>query len=219
MGAVIGDLLPLAVGVAISPIPIVAAILMLLSANAGKTSTGFGLGWAAGIVAVTAVVVALSGTLGDSTEDQPSAAASWIKIVLGVLLIALAIKQWLDRADTAVPGWMQAIDEFGFGKATGLGVLLSAVNPKNLLLCLSAGVVIGTSGLSAGGDVVAVVIFTVLAASTVLVPVIGYAVAADKLRGGLDSMKGWLQANNHIVMAIVLLVMGAVVLGKGIGGL
>lgn len=219
MGTVIGDLLPLAVGVAISPIPIVAAILMLLSANAGTTSTGFGLGWVAGIVVVTGVVVALSGSLSGSGDEQPSAAAAWIKIVLGVLLIALAVKQWLDRADTSVPGWMQAIDEFGFGKATGLGVLLSAVNPKNLLLCLSAGVVIGTSGLSAGGDVVAVVIFTVLAASTVLVPVIGYAVAADKLRGGLDAMKVWLQANNHIVMAIVLLVMGAVVLGKGIGGL
>ncbi|MBF6434844.1 GAP family protein [Nocardia cyriacigeorgica] len=219
MGAVIGDLLPLAVGVAISPIPIVAAILMLLSANAGKTSTGFGLGWVVGIVVVTGIVIALSGSLSDSTDDQPSAAASWIKIVLGVLLIGLAAKQWLDRADTAVPGWMQAIDEFGFGKAVGLGVLLSAVNPKNLLLCLSAGVVIGTAGLSAGGVVLAVVIFTVLAGSTVLVPVIGYAVAADKLRGGLDTMKAWLQANNHIVMAIVLLIMGAVVLGKGIGGL
>ncbi|MBF6324260.1 GAP family protein [Nocardia cyriacigeorgica] len=219
MGAVIGDLLPLAVGVAISPIPIVAAILMLLSANAGTTSIGFGLGWVVGIVAVTGVVVALSGVLSGSGDEQPSAAASWIKIVLGVLLIALAVEQWLDRADTSVPGWMRAIDEFGFGKATGLGVLLSAVNPKNLLLCLSAGVIIGTSGLSAGGDVVAVVIFTVLAASTVLVPVIGYAVAADELRSGLDTMKAWLQGNNHIVMAIVLLVMGAVVLGKGIGGL
>ncbi|WP_280231668.1 GAP family protein [Nocardia cyriacigeorgica] len=219
MGTVIGDLLPLAVGVAISPIPIVAAILMLLSADAGKTSTGFGLGWVVGIVVVTGVVVALSGSLSGSGDEQPSTAAAWIKIVLGVLLIALAVKQWLDRADTSVPGWMQAIDEFGFGKAAGLGILLSAVNPKNLLLCLSAGVVIGTSGLSAGGDVAAIVIFTVLAASTVLVPVIGYAVAADKLRGGLDTMKAWLQANNHIVMAIVLLVMGAVVLGKGIGGL
>ncbi|MBF6079792.1 GAP family protein [Nocardia cyriacigeorgica] len=219
MGSVIGDLLPLAVGVAISPIPIVAAILMLLSADAGKTSTGFGLGWVIGILVVTGLFVALSGTLSDSTDDQPSAAASWVKIALGALLIGLAAKQWMDRADTAEPGWMKAIDQFGFGKATGLGVLLSAVNPKNLLLCVSAGVVIGTGGLAAGGDVVAVLIFTVLAASTVLVPVIGYAVAADRLRGGLDAMKVWLQDNNHLVMAIVLLVMGAVVLGKGIGGL
>src|SRR5690606_38824148 len=136
MGSVIGDLLPLAVGVAISPIPIVAAILMLLSADAGKTSTGFGLGWVIGILVVTGLFVALSGTLSDSTDDQPSAAASWVKIVLGVLLIGLAAKQWMDRADTAEPGWMKAIDQFGFGKATGLGMLLSAVNPKNLLLCV-----------------------------------------------------------------------------------
>ncbi|NEW45780.1 GAP family protein [Nocardia cyriacigeorgica] len=219
MGQVIGDLLPLAVGVAISPIPIVAAILMLLSANAAKTSTGFGLGWVVGIIVVTGFLVALSGTLSDTGDEQPSAAASWIKIALGVLLVVLAGKQWRDRGDTEVPGWMRAIDELGFGKAAGLGLLLSAVNPKNLLLCVSAGVVIGTGGLSAQGEVVAVVVFTVLAACTVIVPVIGYAVAADKLRGGLDAMKVWLQNNNHIVMAIVLLVMGAVVVGKGIGGL
>ncbi|WP_280232910.1 GAP family protein [Nocardia cyriacigeorgica] len=219
MGSVIGDLLPLAVGVAISPIPIVAAILMLLSADAARTSTGFGLGWVVGIAVVTGVLVALSGTLSDTGDDQPSTAASWVEIVLGALLILLAAKQWRDRGDTEAPGWMRAIDQLGFGKAAGLGVVLSAVNPKNLLLCVSAGVVIGTGGLSAQGDIVAVIVFTILAASTVLVPVLGYAVAADRLRGGLDAMKVWLQDNNHLVMAIVLLVMGAVVLGKGIGGL
>lgn len=58
-----------------------------------------------------------------------------------------------------------------------------------------------------------------LAAVTVLVPAIGYRVAADRVRGSLESLKNWLQANNHMVMAIVLLVMGSAVLGKGIGGL
>ncbi len=62
-------------------------------------------------------------------------------------------------------------------------------------------------------------VFTVLASSTVLAVVLGYLVAADRLRPTLNSLREWLQANNHAVMAIVLVVMGAVVLGKGIGGL
>ncbi|WP_227983085.1 GAP family protein [Nocardia spumae] len=219
MGTVLGELLPLAVGVAISPIPIVAAILMLLSARAAGTSTGFGSGWVLGILVVTVVVVLLSGSIDGEAGASHSPAVAWVKIVLGVLLILLAVGQWRHRADTAVPGWMQAIDRMTFVKATGLGIVLSAVNPKNLLLCVSAGLTIGTGGLSGGETAVAVVVFTILAACTVLVPVIGYAVAADRMRGGLDTSKTWLQANNHVVMAVLLLVMGAVVIGKGVGGL
>ncbi|MEV6062183.1 GAP family protein [Nocardia asteroides] len=219
MGSVIGDLLPLAVGVAISPIPIVAAILMILSKNAGGAARGFAAGWVGGILLVTVVVTLLAGPLGGSGDKEPSTAASWVKIVLGALLIVLAAEQWHARSNTAVPGWMQAIDTLTVAKAAGLGAVLSGVNPKNLLLCLSAGVAIGSSGLSAGGDIVAILVFTLIGSATVLAVVLGYALAADKLRPTLDSARQWLQDNNHAVMAIVLLVMGAVVLGKGIGGL
>ncbi|MGW0638331.1 GAP family protein [Nocardia salmonicida] len=219
MGSVLGDLLPLAVGVAISPIPIVAAILMILSKNAGGAAKGFAVGWVGGILIVTVVVTLLAGVLGGSDDKEPSAVVSWIKIVLGAGLVVLAVKQWLSRSNTADPAWMQAIDTFTVTKAAGLGALLSAVNPKNLLLCVSAGVVIGAGGLSTGGGIVAIVVFTLLASATVLAVVLGYALAADKLRPTLDSARKWLQANNHAVMAVVLLVMGAVVVGKGIGGL
>lgn len=219
MGSVIGDLLPLAVGVAISPIPIVAVILLILSANAAGAAWGFALGWVSGIVAVTVVVLLFAGTLSDTGDREPAPAVAWVKIALGLLLIALAAKQWLDRSDDTPPSWMRALDQVSLLQAAGLGLLLSAVNPKNLLLCLSAGVTIGSSGLGAADKAVALAIFTLLAAASVLTVVVGYALAADQLRGMLDDARAWLQANNHLVMAIVLLVMGAVVLGKGIGGL
>lgn len=219
MGAVLGDLLPLAVGVAISPIPIVAAILIILSANAARAGTGFAIGWVLGIVVVTTIFVVLSGTLSDSQDEHSSTVTAWIKIVLGVVLLGLAAMQWRSRSDTGVPGWMRAIDTLSAVGAVGLGALLSAVNPKNLLLCVSAGVAIGTSGIGGASQVIAVLVFTVIAAASVLVVVIGYLVAAERLREPLDRARRWLQANNHVVMAIVLLVMGAVVLGKGIGGL
>ncbi|WP_194829635.1 GAP family protein [Nocardia sp. XZ_19_231] len=218
MGSVIGGLLPLAVGVAVSPIPIIAAILMILSKNAGGAAKGFVVGWVAGILIVTGVMTVLAGTLG-GTDSEPSKGASIVKIILGVALVVLAVIQWQERSQTEVPGWMKAIDTLTPAKALGLGALLSGVNPKNLLLCVSAGVAIGAGGLSAGGDLVAIVVFTLLASVTVLAVVIGYMVAADKLGPMLDSLREWLQLNNHAVMAIVLLIMGSVVLGKGIGGL
>lgn len=218
MGPVIGELLPLAVGVALSPIPIVAAILMILSPDAGVAGSGFAAGWVAGILGATVVFTLLAGTLGD-TGDEPSAAVSWVKVALGALLIALAAAQWRARSDTAAPGWMRAVDRLTPVRAAGLGVVLSAANPKNLLLCVSAGVAIGSGGLGGGGVVLAVAVFAVLSASSVLAVAIGYAVAADRLRPALDRARTWLQDNNHAVLAIVLLVMGSVVLGSGIGGL
>jgi threonine/homoserine/homoserine lactone efflux protein len=222
MGAVIGDLLPLAVGIAISPIPIIAVILMLLSRKATATSTGFLLGWVAGIVVVTLVVLALVGQAGNTSGGQPSTLSSVLKLVLGVLLILLAVRQWRGRPKEGetgtMPKWMGAIESFSFGRALVLGIGLSGINPKNLLLCVAAGTTIGAAHLPAGQVVVAMVVFTLLAASTVLVPVVGYLAARDRMAAPLDRLRAWLTQNNAAVMAVLLLVIGTALVGKGIAG-
>jgi len=223
MGQVIGDLLPLAVGVAISPIPIITVILLLLGPRAGGTSAGFLVGWVVGIVVTTTVFLLLAGTLDLGSSGEPSAAASWVQLVLGVLLLLLAVRQWQGRpspgADPVLPRWMTAIDGLTAGKAAGLGLALSAVNPKNLLMCLAAGSTIAGAGLSAGGDVAAVAVFTLLAGCTAIVPVVAYAVGRKRMAGPLESLRAWLTAHNVAVMATLLLVIGAVLVGNGLGGL
>ena len=218
MNGVIGDILPLALGVAISPIPIIAAILMLFSSRATGTSLGMLVGWILGIVVVTTVFTVVSGSL--QAGGEPPAGASWTKIVLGGLLLSVGIRNWRGRGGVhETPKWMAAIDSFSPVKALGLGFLLAAVNPKNLLLGIAAGVAIGGAGISVGQEAVAIAVFTVIAASTVAVPVVAYLFAADKMRGPLDRLKAWLQENNATVMAVLILVIGVVLIGKGIGGL
>jgi hypothetical protein len=218
MGAVIGDVLPLAIGIAISPIPIIAAILMLFSARATSTSTGFLLGWILGIVVATAVFTALAGTL--KTGGEPSAVASWIKIGLGVLLVLVGIRQWRGRGGQHdAPKWMAAIDDFTFPKALGLGFLLSGVNPKNLIIAAGAGLIIGSSAVGVGGDAAAIALFTVIASSTVAIPVLAHLVAAEGMTRPLESLRKWLQDNNATVMATMILVIGVVLVGKGVSGL
>ncbi|WP_415394532.1 GAP family protein (plasmid) [Rhodococcus globerulus] len=219
MGSVIGDLLPFAIGVAVSPVPIIATILMLLSKRAGSTSVGFVVGWLLGIIIATVLFVILSGTVSTS-DDGPSTTVSWIKLALGVLLLVLGVKQWRGRGgDHETPKWMQAIEEMTAVKGLGLGFALAAINPKNLLMCIAAGVSIGSASLVTGEVIVSCLVFAIIAGSTVVIPVIGYLVAADRLREPLATLKVWLQDNNTTVMSVLILVIGVVLIGKGIGGI
>jgi len=219
MTEVIGETLPLAVGIAISPIPIIAAILMLLSPRAKSTSVGFLIGWVAGIVVAIVLFTLISTAISQETGG-PSQVAGVIKIILGALLLFLAIKQWRARPATGeeaiMPKWMSAIDSMTAGKALGLGFLLSAVNPKNLLLAIAAGVIVGGAGLTVSQMTVVIIIFVLLAASTVLVPVVGYLIASARLAGPLDKLREWLVDNNAVIMAVLLLVIGVSMIGKGL---
>ena len=115
-----------------------------------------------------------------------------------------------------MPGWMAKIDDLKPGASFGLGFLLSALNPKNLLLALGAGVSIGALPLSTGETVGAVVVFTVIAAITVTVPVIAYLIAGERLDPTLDHAKAWLLGNNSAVMAVLIIVFGVSLLGDAI---
>ncbi|WIX75963.1 GAP family protein [Amycolatopsis carbonis] len=224
MNGVIGDLLPFAVGIAISPVPIIAVILMLLAPRAGGASVGYLLGWVAGIVVTTTVVALVLGVATGTGEGTgPSTVTAGILLLLGVGCLALAFGQWRARpkpgTQAELPTWMATIDRFTPLKAVGLGFLLSAVNPKNLAMAVAAGAVVAGGGLSVAENVVAVAVYTVVAASTVLVPVVGYLVARKRMTPALTSLRAWLEHNNAVVMAVLLLVIGAVLVGKGVGAL
>ncbi|GGM47218.1 GAP family protein [Microbacterium saperdae] len=220
MGQVIGQLLPLALGIAISPLPIVAGILMLMSPRARSTSVGFLIGWIGGIALVVTVFTLLSAVIPTAAEDTSKPVLGVIQLVLGALLILLAVRQWRGRprgdAQPAMPTWMQQIDGMSFVATLGLGLLLSGANPKNLLLGASAGVTLGAAGLAGGDVTLVIIIFTVLAASTVLVPVLGFLLASDALRQPLSRLRDWLQAENAVIMTVLLLVLGVVIIGKGV---
>ena len=221
MGSVIGDILPLALGIAISPIPIIAAILMLLSPKAKATSVGFLIGWVVGIVVAVVVFTVLASIIPASDPSQSKPISGVIKIVLGALLLLLALRQWRSRPKTgeaaALPKWMSAIDTMTAGRGLLLGFLLAALNPKNLLMGVGAGVIIGSAKLSLGSEILAIVIFTIIAACTVAIPVIAYLAASHAMRAPLEGMRGWLVHNNSTVMSVLLLVIGVVLIGKGIG--
>ncbi|MET1060739.1 MAG: GAP family protein [Nocardioides sp.] len=223
MGSVIGDILPVALGVAISPVPVIAVILMLLAPQARAASVAFMVGWVAGVTVVVTVVTMLVQPSSTSDTSGPSTVASVLQLLLGAAAIVLGVLQWRSRPkpgdEPSLPTWMAAIDRMTAGKALGLGALLSAANPKNLTLCLAGGAIIGGTDLSTTDTVVVLVVFVVIASSSVVVPVLAFLLAHDRMQEPLDDMRRWLTANNATVMSVLLLVIGVAILGKGLGGL
>jgi Sap, sulfolipid-1-addressing protein len=216
----IGEVLTYAIGVAISPVPIIAVILMLFSARARVNGPMFLAGWvvALGIVSVAAYALA---DAGDAATDSTAAdTVSWGQIVVGVLFLLIAAKQWRGRpapgVEPVMPKWMAGIDAFSPVKAFTLALLLAGVNPKNLLLSAGAGAALAKLGPTTSDAVVSLLVFVVLGSITIAGPVAYYLVGGDKARAALDSMKDWLAVHNAAVMTVLFLVFGVKLIAEGL---
>ena len=220
MGQGISAILGFAVGVAISPVPIIAVILMLFSQRARVNGPMFLIGWvvALAVVSGAAYVLAVQGDA--SSNSTTSETIAWGKIVFGVVFLLLAVRIWRKRpapgAAPEMPKWMAGIDRLAPGKAIGLGLLLAGVNPKNLMLSLAAGAALAELGLPTSEAVWTLVVFWVVASLTIAVPVIYYLVGGEKAKGRLDDLKDWLAMHNDAVMAVLFLVFGFDLIAKGL---
>jgi threonine/homoserine/homoserine lactone efflux protein len=221
LGQAIGNLLPSAIGVALSPIPIIAVILMLATPRAKSNGLLFTLGWVGGLVAVSVVVLLVTGDASNPNGTN-SQVVSWIKIAFGALFVLMSNKQWRARprhGEVAVmPKWMATIDAFTPAKSTGFGVVLSALNPKNLALTLAAAASIAQADLSTGGSAAAVGVFVVLGSITVAGPVVFYLFAPRAAAKPLNAVKEFMSEHNAVIMFVLLLVLGAKLIGDGLGG-
>jgi threonine/homoserine/homoserine lactone efflux protein len=223
MGNVLAEILPLAIGVALSPLPIVAVILMLFSKNPRGTSLGFLIGWFLGVAVVATVVVFVANPAQQATGGDDSPLAAVFRILLGLVLLVLAYRDWKKRPQPGeqveMPKWMKGIDSLTPGKALGTGVLLAGVNPKNLALTVAAGVAIAAAGLSTAQTIGALLVYIILACITVAAPVLLALALGEKATPTLNSWKAWLTHNNATVMMVLCLIFGIVLLSKGFGAL
>jgi len=218
----LGDLLPAALGVALSPIPIIATVLMLLSQRARQTAPAFALGWMVGLTAVLVVVLLVAGPDGIDTSST-SDTTYWVKLLIGLLFLLLAVRTWRGRPRPGrvvdPPRWMAKVETVSPLVAAGLGAALSALNPKNLALAVSGAVSIVSNDLTSSQEVVCVVLFVVIGSLLVAGPVIAFLVRGQAMSGPLRDLQGFMQAHNAAIMTVLLAVLGLSNLGKGLGGL
>jgi Sap, sulfolipid-1-addressing protein len=213
----IAEVLPFAIGVAISPVPIIAVILMLFSSRAKVNGPMFLIGWAVALALVSGVAFLAGGATSESTTTST---VSWSQVLIGALFVLLAVRTWSKRAPAGEqpepPKWMAGIDSFSPVKSLTLALLLAGVNPKNLLLAAGAGAAVAGLALPTSEAVVALLVFVGLASLTIAVPVVYYLVGGESARTRLDTVKEWLAVHNDAVMTVLFLVLGVNLISKGI---
>jgi len=223
VGQAIGQVLTFGVGVALSPVPIIAVVLMLATPRGRVNGPAFLAGWIVGLAAVGTVLLLAAGDAEASEAGSPAEWVSIVKIALGVLLVLLGARQWRRRPkgeeEPALPKWMQTIDTFTPGKAAGMGGLLSGVNPKNLLLIVGAAAAISQTGVSTGDQAVAFAVFVLLGTLGPGIPVAIYFLMRERAGAILAGLRGWMARENATIMAVLCLIIGVKLIGDAVSAL
>jgi threonine/homoserine/homoserine lactone efflux protein len=223
VGEAIGQVLSFGVGVALSPVPIIAVVLLLATPHGRVNGPAFVAGWILGLAAAGTILLFAASGAEASNSGSPEEWVSIVKIVLGVLLLGLAAREWRGRprgdASPELPKWMKAIDTFDAPKAAGIGVLLSALNPKNLILTVGAAAAIAQTGVSTGDQAVALAVFVALATLGPGIPVGIFFLMRDRAADILESLRGWMARENTTIMAVLCLIIGAKLIGDAISAL
>lgn len=223
MAQAIGQMLTMAVGVALSPIPIIASVLLVSSPRGRVNGLAFVLGCVASTAVIGGALIAVGVGAGISESGGPSSGTTVLRFVLGGLLVAMAAKKWRGRPDRgeepAVPNWMGALDGFSAPKSLAAGIVVTGLNPKNLLLVAAGAAAVAGAGATTGEEAVAWAIFTLIAIVGVATPVVISFAMGDRSNELLLRLRTWMARNNDVIMAVILLLIGVKLLGDAIAGL
>ena len=219
LGSVLTGVIGLGLVIALSPITIIPAVLVLQAPRPRPAGLAFLAGWVLGLAALTALSVGASGLLG-GLDKSPPRWASWLRVVLGSALILYGVYQWLTRrSHTESPAWMRSFATITPRRAALTAAALVVIRPDVLLICVPAGLAIGGSGLDDADYWIAAAIFVAVAASTVAIPILAYAAAGHRLDDAMARLKDWMDRNNAALMAAILVAIGLLVLYHGINAL
>jgi Sap-like sulfolipid-1-addressing protein len=217
--SVLTKLIPLGLVIALSPITVIPAVLVLHAPRPRPAGLAFLWGWVLGLVALTAVFVWASDLLG-GLHQAPPRWASWLRVVLGSALIVFGVYNWLTRhRHTKTPGWLRSFSKLTPVRAGVTGAVLTAIRPEVLILCAAAGLAIGTGGLSVAASWITGAVFVVVSSLTVAIPILAFVAAGDRLDDALERLKAWMEENHGALMAVILVVIGLIVLYNGIHAL
>ncbi|NYF17832.1 threonine/homoserine/homoserine lactone efflux protein [Microbacterium sp. AK009] len=212
---VIATLLPIAVGVALSPAAIVQLILVLLSRRRILNGVVFVIS----LLLFNAAAMLVGGwgaaAVGERSDAEPSLGVSVVMITLGALLLVIGIRNWRRRHDTSELAVLATISEMGPGAVAVLSFGATFVNPKNLPLLVSAGATVASAAAPLLSGLVFLLVATLPYSATIV-----YALAGgERAARNLDRARAWLVARNRLIMGVLCIALAIVLVARGAAGL
>ena len=221
MWAALGQVLPIAVAAAMSSVPILVVLSILLSPHKRKSGPAFLFGWIVGIAVAVVAFTALAHVIPSVPPRKSQVAIGVSLIVIGLALIFFAIVVWRRDAKPAAAGnprWLAAAKTLAPWPAFGLAVALN-FRPKGLLLSAAAGLSLRGQNLTLGEFAVVILIYTAISASAVAVPVIASVTRPATTEKQLIRAQDWLAQNDRIVGTVIMTLIGTVIVGSGLAHL
>jgi Sap, sulfolipid-1-addressing protein len=218
MWQALGGLLPIAVAVAVSSVPITVTILILLSPNRNRAALPFLVGWVTGVAAVIILGALFASALPTPPRRGPDTVTAVLMMMVGAALIVLGVinlRRGAQSEGTGVPHWLSRVDSFGAPVAFAVAVLLD-FRPKGLLLGIAAGLALHAASVEAGEAAVLIAIYTVIATSTVVIPIVASFLAPRRVEPNLLAARDWMTHNGRLLTSLMMFVVGVVILSYGI---
>lgn len=221
MEQALGSLLPIGVAAALSSVPIMATILILLSDKRNRSALPFLVGWVLGAIILVSVGTIAANSIPQPRPRHADTTAGVLEILLGAVLVVFSLRAMFSRGASiggSASKWAEAVGGFGAAKSFGLGLALN-IRPKGLILSAAASLALRSAKLDVEETAVLVVVYSAIATSTVTIPIVAALVSPDTMEPRLINGRDWLDEHGYVVTATIMLMIGVIIIGSGIGKL
>lgn len=215
----LGDTLPLAAGIALSPVGMIICLVMLMGVGGRRKAAVFGLGWFVSVLVVAGVAYFIVEAADTADAARAILGVEGLQLLLALVCFGLAgftFRRGPASGQSRESRLLQRLDTITVRTAAGLGLAQGFARIKNIFLAFGAGARLGEAGLPRGEGVFPLAVFALLSTSGVLVPLIIAVVNGRRVPTTLVRSREWLEANMSTITIVALLVVGVYFLGQGL---
>lgn len=234
MADLIVSLIPLALGVLLSPLAIMALVAVLLSRRARINGVTYLIGWAFAIAIVLALAYLILGLFEVHDMRAPPVWVPIVRIALGLLLLGGAVYVYrrghrqiaamstattpadVVRAAPQLPGWLRAVEHFTPLRSGLLGLGIFILNPVDASCAILAALEVRQAAVDPATGITTLIVFGVVGVLPIAVPVILTLARGTAAEPALTAMRNWIASHTGVLNAALLLVIAVLQLQKGV---
>lgn len=234
VGDVIVSLVPLSLGIVMSPLAIMALVAVLLSTRARQNGVAFLLGWAFAILIALTASYLIFGLFELRERATPPWWVAVLRILLGILLAAGAV--WIYRRGRAharamaaargpaevaaaapqLPGWLQKVSSFTPARSFMLGLGIFILNPVDASCAILASLDVRLADVGSAAEIISLVAFGIIGILPIGIPVVLVLVRGESADPVLAKVRAWIASHTSVLNAALVLVIAVLQLQKGV---